>query len=211
MKATSRDAARVRKSALRAHHGRPNFRMNRSSVPARSRDASAVVFLLLALFSPRRSVGGSVRRQIRVADTEHIQAPNGIADRREPRCSAQEELASALPFSRWDRIPNDQQRGGPCPMNPRSDRRTCVARAGAGRERSRDDVPAAARKPTLTVREAADVLGVNVKTLYAEITAGRFPAIRLGRAIRISRSVVASSLEQGCVAPSGGRNGGTTR
>jgi len=66
-------------------------------------------------------------------------------------------------------------------------------------------------RPTLTVREAADILGVNVKTLYAEITAGRFPAIRLGRAIRISRSVVASSLEQGCVAPSGGRNGGTTR
>jgi excisionase family DNA binding protein len=66
-------------------------------------------------------------------------------------------------------------------------------------------------KPVLTVREAAGLLGVNVKTLYAEITAGRFPAIRLGRAIRISRSVIASSLEQGRVAPSGGRNGGTTR
>jgi excisionase family DNA binding protein len=38
-------------------------------------------------------------------------------------------------------------------------------------------------KPVLTVREAAGLLGVNVKTLYAEITAGRFPAIRLGRAI----------------------------
>jgi excisionase family DNA binding protein len=65
--------------------------------------------------------------------------------------------------------------------------------------------------PVLTVREAAALLNVNVKTLYAEITAGRFPAIRLGRAIRISRSVVASALEQGRVAPSGGRNGGTTR
>jgi excisionase family DNA binding protein len=66
-------------------------------------------------------------------------------------------------------------------------------------------------KAVLTVREAAGLLGVNVKTLYAEIAAGRFPAIHLGRAIRISRSVIASSLEQGRVTPSGGRNGGRTR
>jgi excisionase family DNA binding protein len=66
-------------------------------------------------------------------------------------------------------------------------------------------------RPVLSVREAAGLLGVNVKTLYSEIAAGRFPAIRLGRAIRISRSVVASSLEQGWVAPSGGQNGGKTR
>jgi excisionase family DNA binding protein len=66
-------------------------------------------------------------------------------------------------------------------------------------------------RPVLTVREAAALLGVNVKTLYAEITAGRFPALRLGRAIRIARSVVASFLEQGRVAPSGGQNGGKTR
>jgi len=66
-------------------------------------------------------------------------------------------------------------------------------------------------RPVLTVREAAGLLGVNVKTLYSEITAGRFPAIRLGRAIRISRSVVASSLQQGRVAPPGGQNGGKTR
>jgi excisionase family DNA binding protein len=66
-------------------------------------------------------------------------------------------------------------------------------------------------KPVLSVREASAILGVNVKTLYSEIAANRFPALRLGRAIRISRSVVASALEQGRVAPSGGRNGGTTR
>jgi excisionase family DNA binding protein len=66
-------------------------------------------------------------------------------------------------------------------------------------------------RPVLTVREASDLLGVNVKTLYAEITAGRFPALRVGRAIRIARSVIASLLEQGRVAPSGGKNGGTTR
>ena len=58
-------------------------------------------------------------------------------------------------------------------------------------------------RPVLTVREAAAILGVNVKTLYAEITAKRFPALRLGRAIRIARSVVTSFLEQGRVAQHG--------
>ena len=45
-------------------------------------------------------------------------------------------------------------------------------------------------RQVLTVREAAALLDVNVKTLYAEIKARRFPAIRLGRTIRISRTVV---------------------
>jgi len=66
-------------------------------------------------------------------------------------------------------------------------------------------------RPVLTVREAAGVLGVNVKTLYAEIASGRFPAIRLGRVIRIARNVVASFLEQGRVAPTGGIHAGKTR
>ncbi len=61
-------------------------------------------------------------------------------------------------------------------------------------------------RPTLSVREAANVLGVNVKTLYAEVNARRFPAIRLGRAIRISRTVVASLLEQGRVTPQGDKD-----
>lgn len=52
----------------------------------------------------------------------------------------------------------------------------------------------------LTVRDASALLNVNVKTLYAEISSGRFPAIRLGRAIRISRSVVMSTLERGRIA-----------
>ena len=66
-------------------------------------------------------------------------------------------------------------------------------------------------RPVITVREAAALLGVNVKTLYAEIAARRFPAMRLGRAIRIARTVITSFLEQGRVAPPGGQNGGTTR
>ena len=73
-------------------------------------------------------------------------------------------------------------------------------------------IPALPDRPTLSVREAADILGVNVKTLYGEINAGRFPAIRLGRAIRISRAVVASFLEQGRVAPQGDKiHGGKAR
>ncbi len=66
-------------------------------------------------------------------------------------------------------------------------------------------------RQTMTVREAAKVLGVNVKTLYAEIAAGRFPAIRLGRVLRITRSVLASFLEQGRVVPTGGVHAGKTR
>jgi excisionase family DNA binding protein len=66
-------------------------------------------------------------------------------------------------------------------------------------------------RSTLTVREAAAVLRVNVKTLYAEINAQRFPAIRLGRVIRIARSVVASFIEQGRVVPTGAIHASKTR
>jgi len=66
----------------------------------------------------------------------------------------------------------------------------------------RRDAPtpvAAAAGEVLTVREASALLAVNEKTLYAEIKAGLFPAIRLGRVIRISRTVLAAALEQGRV------------
>lgn len=66
-------------------------------------------------------------------------------------------------------------------------------------------------RSTLTVREAAAVLRVNVKTLYAEINANRFPAIRLGRVIRIATSVVASFIEQGRVVPTGAIHASKTR
>lgn len=49
----------------------------------------------------------------------------------------------------------------------------------------------------LTVREAAELLHVDRKTIYAEIAARRFPAIRLGRAIRIPRAALTAVLEQG--------------
>jgi excisionase family DNA binding protein len=45
----------------------------------------------------------------------------------------------------------------------------------------------------LTVKEAADLLRVNVKTIYAELASGRLPHVMLGRRIiRIPRAVVAS-------------------
>jgi excisionase family DNA binding protein len=66
-------------------------------------------------------------------------------------------------------------------------------------------------RPVLTVKEAAGILGVNVKTLYAEIGAGNFPALKVGRVIRIATNVVRCFLEQGRVAPSGGIHGGKTR
>ena len=58
------------------------------------------------------------------------------------------------------------------------------------------------RSPTrdaemLTVREAADLLRVNVKTLYLEIATGRLPHVQLGRrVIRIPRAVIASLISK---------------
>jgi excisionase family DNA binding protein len=65
-------------------------------------------------------------------------------------------------------------------------------------------------RPVISVREAAKILGVNVKTLYAEIEAGRFPALRVGRVIRIPTNMLASLL-QGRVAPVGGIHASKTR
>jgi excisionase family DNA binding protein len=49
----------------------------------------------------------------------------------------------------------------------------------------------------LTVKEAADLLRVNVKTVYLEIAAGRLRHVQLGsRIIRIPRAVIASLLSK---------------
>jgi excisionase family DNA binding protein len=66
-------------------------------------------------------------------------------------------------------------------------------------------------RSTFTMKETARVLGVSVKTLYAEARLGRFPVIRLGRTMRVARGVIESILEQGRVPPPGGPNGGKTR
>jgi excisionase family DNA binding protein len=65
-------------------------------------------------------------------------------------------------------------------------------------------------RPVLTVKEVAAILGVNVKTLYAEIEAGGIPAIRVGKVIRVPTNMLASLL-QGRVAPVGGIHASKTR
>ena len=65
-------------------------------------------------------------------------------------------------------------------------------------------------RPVLTVKEVAAILGVNVKTLYAEIDAGIFPALRVGKVIRIPTNMLASML-QGRVAPRGEIHAGKAR
>ena len=49
----------------------------------------------------------------------------------------------------------------------------------------------------LTVKEAAHLLRVNVKTVYLEIATGRLPHVQLGRrVIRIPRAVIASLISK---------------
>ena len=60
----------------------------------------------------------------------------------------------------------------------------------------------ATRSPTpdvemLTVKEAAHLLRVNIKTVYLEIATGRLPHVQLGRrVIRIPRAVIASLISK---------------
>jgi excisionase family DNA binding protein len=54
-------------------------------------------------------------------------------------------------------------------------------------------------RATLSMKEAAAILGVNVKTLYAEANAGRFPVLRIGRTMRVSRTVLDSMLSRGSI------------
>lgn len=66
------------------------------------------------------------------------------------------------------------------------------ASAGSSRRPARR-VHASRDVEMLTVKEAADLLRVNVKTVYLEIAAGRLKHVQLGRRIiRIPRSVIAS-------------------
>jgi excisionase family DNA binding protein len=48
----------------------------------------------------------------------------------------------------------------------------------------------------LTVKEAAALLKVNVKTVYAEIAAGRISYVKIGRLFRIPRTVLSSMVQQ---------------
>lgn len=53
------------------------------------------------------------------------------------------------------------------------------------------------RTATLSMRDAASILGVNVKTLYAAANARTFPVLRIGATMRVSRAVLNAILERG--------------
>ena len=46
----------------------------------------------------------------------------------------------------------------------------------------------APQKRTYTVREIADLLGVGTKAVYALVRSGQFSCVRVGSAIRVSKS-----------------------
>jgi excisionase family DNA binding protein len=52
---------------------------------------------------------------------------------------------------------------------------------------------------TISMHEAAAILGVNVKTLYSEAKAGRFPVLRIGRKMLVSRTALDGILARGCL------------
>jgi excisionase family DNA binding protein len=57
--------------------------------------------------------------------------------------------------------------------------------------------------PTMSVDEAAAMLGVNRKTLYKALKAGNFPGLRFERRIRVSRTAVEAALRDGSLAGNG--------
>jgi excisionase family DNA binding protein len=50
-------------------------------------------------------------------------------------------------------------------------------------------------RPTISVSEAAVVLGISEQTLYLAIRAGQFPAVRVRKRIRISTAGLLKMLE----------------
>ena len=54
---------------------------------------------------------------------------------------------------------------------------------------------------TLSIREAASLLGFGRSTLYEQAKRGELPVIRLGRSVRISREVVERMLADPARAP----------
>lgn len=46
-------------------------------------------------------------------------------------------------------------------------------------------LPDPAAEPTITVKRAADVLGIGLRTAYRSAELGELPAIRVGRTVRV--------------------------
>ena len=60
--------------------------------------------------------------------------------------------------------------------------------------------PAPPRRTHLSPREAADLLGVSVTTVYRRVADGSLPHERLGRLVRIPTAVVTSRQQSSAVA-----------
>lgn len=56
----------------------------------------------------------------------------------------------------------------------------------------------------MTSTAAADMLGIQLRTLYRLINAGDIPAYRFGRVIRLQRADVLDFIERSRITPSSG-------
>lgn len=56
-------------------------------------------------------------------------------------------------------------------------------------------------KLTLSIREAAEMLGVPVNTMYTHAQAGRIPTLRLGKRILIPRVALERMVQAACEPP----------
>lgn len=55
----------------------------------------------------------------------------------------------------------------------------------AGLEQHRRELPDPAAEPTITVPRAAAIIDVGIRSAYAAVERGEWPAIRVGRTVRI--------------------------
>ena len=60
---------------------------------------------------------------------------------------------------------------------------------------SRHDPKPVTVEPLLTYRQAAEVLGVTDRTVWALVDSGRLPAVRFGRSVRIDPTDLRAFIE----------------
>ena len=127
-----------------------------------------------------------MRNEDRYVDQD---APTGGVRGTQPACHPPHTRSQPAPAA--DTVDDDAPTGvyvRPAESSERPDRQARRAHA------TRSPHPDA---EMLTVKEAADLLRVNVKTVYLEIAAGRLRHVQLGsRIIRIPRAVIASLLSK---------------
>src|SRR5262249_12052631 len=80
-------------------------------------------------------------------------------------------------------------------------REALVSRGGCHGSQPEREPAERSEAATLPMKAAAAILGVNYKTLLAEANAGRFPVIRIGRVMRVSRAVLDGIIATGSMPP----------